>query len=1039
MIKNKTLRGLALAAAVSLTFAGLTAAPASAVGQTGLVTLAPDTGTEYTVIAKAGATFNLKANETSTAGNGTIKFLVKDTSGAVEPTINSTAVNHELSTTETVSATIGVGFQTVTLALGETPKMKAGDVIAFTATVSSTASSDVVASASPATYVVKSVAGQTVTFDVTGTAISATFSNVAIDAATTLKVLRSARSATTDTYVIDSGVNDPALVEKLELKVAGDTTRVVEVTAWKDITEDNLIDATEQVSPTRTVTFIKASELVTTTTLSVVPGDTRLTAKIKTTPVLNGQQLADDTINAAFTRQDSAKVFFAPQTMSASTDMNTSTWNDTAKEFSVTVSLEAGVAVVSSTSSPNTNAPTDSGLAKPLPTSTATIAKTSGSATITVTSASHNVRVGDRVTLGSVGTEFNVRYAVASVSSANVFTLTAATASGTITSAATGSLTVTTYTEAPSAQNSFVDRAFAGEYSAQAHINGVASGTKVVAAAIGATSAAIEFSTVGTGSVQGSSDGSAIIAKKGTLTVPVTISVLDEDEEAVSAGRPVVVSFTTGVTGVKVNDKTGSQTLTTDAAGQVTLNVTSPAGALGYATISATAENSATGTFQIQWVDQAFGLTDLNGTGDALGATETRAIVAGGSHTMNLTVMNQWYAAAAAGEYRVLVTGAGTTQGVKTLVDGKTEVTITDNGFESAMSTTIALQKLTSGTWANVAGKSVAVTTNVNKNVNSVVLAADGSSLYGSAADLSAPVAVKSLVAADYRLTTAAQPAYSWSALVAGKVQNAGTSVGVNGAEVTITGPSSILFSNGSVDKIGSITVLSDASGHFSFSAISTTAQKDTVLTVTSLGKSATTKVTFTGTTTGGVGTTLVITAPDTVAPASTLQVKAKLTDSFGNAVASAPVRVTYTGPGIAFGALPTAVDALGELSFSVLLGGGDTGTITVVVSYDQNGDGDYVDAKDLNTTKVITVGAAAAAPATDQKLTVGSFKGFVAIYALNYTGQKLSAKVAGKWLTVNNLSRFQRVVRNTGAAIPIVVDLYIDGKFVRTENIVTK
>jgi hypothetical protein len=93
-----------------------------------------------------------------------------------------------------------------------------------------------------------------------------------------------------------------------------------------------------------------------------------------------------------------------------------------------------------------------------------------------------------------------------------------------------------------------------------------------------------------------------------------------------------------------------------------------------------------------------------------------------------------------------------------------------------------------------------------------------------------------------------------------------------------------------------------------------------------------------------------------------------------------------------------------------------------------------------LTATQQVTIGGAAvAAPATDQKLTVGSFKGFVAIYALNYTGQKLSAKVAGKWLVVNSLTRFQRVVRNTGAAIPIVVDLYIDGKMVRTENIVTK
>jgi hypothetical protein len=366
-------------------------------------------------------------------------------------------------------------------------------------------------------------------------------------------------------------------------------------------------------------------------------------------------------------------------------------------------------------------------------------------------------------------------------------------------------------------------------------------------------------------------------------------------------------------------------------------------------------------------------------------------------------------------------------------VDGKTEVTITDNGFEAAMSTTIALQKLTSGTWANVAGKSVAVTTNVNKNVNSVVLAADGSSLYGSTADLSAPVALKSLVAADYRLTTAAEPSYSWSALVAGKVQNAGTSVGVEGAQVTITGPASILFRDGSVDKIGSITVLSDSSGHFAATLFSTTAQKDTVITVTSLGKSSTTKVTFTGLTTDGIGTKLEITAPDTVAPASTLQIKAKLTDAFGNAVAS-PVRVTYTGPGIAFGALPTATNSSGELSFSVLLGAGDTGTITVVVSYDQNGDGDFVDAKDLNTTKVITVGAVEVVNAV-----IGSFKGRWAVRVENATGSTIAVKVGGNWykyVALNDNYLFSRKSR-VGASVRVTV--YVNGSLENTETITVK
>jgi hypothetical protein len=78
-------------------------------------------------------------------------------------------------------------------------------------------------------------------------------------------------------------------------------------------------------------------------------------------------------------------------------------------------------------------------------------------------------------------------------------------------------------------------------------------------------------------------------------------------------------------------------------------------------------------------------------------------------------------------------------------------------------------------------------------------------------------------------------------------------------------------------------------------------------------------------------------------------------------------------------------------------------------------------------------------------KLTVGSFKGYVAIYTKGYEGQKLSAKVAGKWLVVDPLkeswrqNNYSRTVRFTGAGYDIFVHLYIDGEFVKTEMLTTK
>jgi len=180
------------------------------------------------------------------------------------------------------------------------------------------------------------------------------------------------------------------------------------------------------------------------------------------------------------------------------------------------------------------------------------------------------------------------------------------------------------------------------------------------------------------------------------------------------------------------------------------------------------------------------------------------------------------------------------------------------------------------------------------------------------------------------------------------------------------------------------------------------------------------------------------------IAAGSTRVITGTLVDANGNPVhtsGSATILVTYTvtgNAGIPIGTMPTETDADGEFTITVLTGANDSGTAVVSATYYKSGAATPV-AQVLTFNQSIVVGGAATAPASDQKLTVGSFKGFVAIYALNYTGQKLSAKVAGKWLVVNELTRFQRVVRNTGAGYTIKVDLHIDGVFVRSETVVTK
>ena len=73
-------------------------------------------------------------------------------------------------------------------------------------------------------------------------------------------------------------------------------------------------------------------------------------------------------------------------------------------------------------------------------------------------------------------------------------------------------------------------------------------------------------------------------------------------------------------------------------------------------------------------------------------------------------------------------------------------------------------------------------------------------------------------------------------------------------------------------------------------------------------------------------------------------------------------------------------------------------------------------------------------------KLNAIAMKGFVLIFTKDHKGKKLSAKVAGKWLKIEALdSDFERVVRKTGAARRILVDLYIDRAWQVQIELVTK
>jgi hypothetical protein len=266
---------------------------------------------------------------------------------------------------------------------------------------------------------------------------------------------------------------------------------------------------------------------------------------------------------------------------------------------------------------------------------------------------------------------------------------------------------------------------------------------------------------------------------------------------------------------------------------------------------------------------------------------------------------------------------------------------------------------------------------------------------------------------------------------------------------VTLSAPG-LMFQADGVWSVGSITVHSDENGAYAADVYSNLAGKHTV-TVTA-GSGSATEVLYWAEADDNSGTSLVITAPDNVLPGSTLSVSMAVTDEFGNAVNTVSTTaasndeatdllgdfaVTYTGPGLIVGSIPTETGLDGLAKLGYLIGSNDTGTITVTAKYDANGDADYTDAGDLVVTKTITIGAAA----VTQKVNAGSFKGYVAVYAKGYAGQRLSAKVGKDWVIVPAIPAgdLYRYVEFVGPGVDIAVRIYIDRVLLDTINLTTK
>jgi len=77
------------------------------------------------------------------------------------------------------------------------------------------------------------------------------------------------------------------------------------------------------------------------------------------------------------------------------------------------------------------------------------------------------------------------------------------------------------------------------------------------------------------------------------------------------------------------------------------------------------------------------------------------------------------------------------------------------------------------------------------------------------------------------------------------------------------------------------------------------------------------------------------------------------------------------------------------------------------------------------------------------QKVNALSFKGFVALYAKGYEGQRLSAKVGNDWVIIPGIpaasSNIFRRLENVGAGVDCAVRVYINYALIDTINLTTK
>jgi len=323
MAKNMIRKNLAIATASAFVLSTVAGMPANAAGldDKTKVSLAPTTGTEYSVIAGKDNTFSLTSNEAANIVGGDVSFLITDADEQTFIATTSTGVAEvDIDTAGDDSYEIADGVLTITMGDNAVDGITAGDMIFLN---KEGFNNDILTGYY--TVVAQDADANTLTVNVPGqdNVAAGTAAAVDADAIVTLADADGNALARGDgQFVFDSGAANAGADEALVLIVQNSDSATVTVTAWVDDNNDGDIDATEYTSPTRTVKFLDKDELTVDTltwtavlTADAVSVDATFDQSVNWDQALSNLDgvftNASDTFTAAAEAEDDGVVTFA--------------------------------------------------------------------------------------------------------------------------------------------------------------------------------------------------------------------------------------------------------------------------------------------------------------------------------------------------------------------------------------------------------------------------------------------------------------------------------------------------------------------------------------------------------------------------------------------------------------------------------------------------------------------------------------------------------------------------------------------------------